>query len=256
MSLHQLITENRRNKQRLGSASIESTIERLSAADMPKYVPRFNAERAPGKIILGRIVATDGDNEQPVAAAHVDLYTVGSLKSVARNLPAAVLAHSRALLLESSLPIDLYSCGSHVADAPVVSFADVLQLREIPGYELLAAAAKSQPDASFKQLLCNNPSILKPLLCYYHPGSFPAVCAASTLSDAAGFFQFAVPQHGDDGEPPGFRFIVRRSISSSLYVTLYNPTPAAWHTHWDWPDHKSITLRTRHPLALRAQPPR
>lgn len=232
--------------------AVERVVDRLSAIGAPKSAPDFGNRNPLEKALGGQVLAAHNGGELAVAGARVELYSVSPLRSVVRDMPKSVLVHLRALLLEKALPIDLYQCGGHVADAPIIDFADVLRLHEVPGYELLVAAAKSQPDASFKQMLCNNPAVLQPLLCYYHPGSFSAACVASTISDAAGFFQFSVPKFDSADEQPGYCFIVRRPISSSFYITLYSPTPAAWHTHWNWSTGKTVTLRTRHPLALRA----
>lgn len=232
---------------------IESTIGQLQTDNTPQPLqPGGRGKRQ--KIIRGRVLVACDGVEQPTTNVRVELYTVSPLKAVASALPKEVLDHCRTLLLEKSQPIDLYPSANHVADGPVISFADILKLRETPGYELLAAAAKSQSDASFTQLLCNNPAILQPLLCYYHPGIFSAACTDHTTTDAAGFFNFAVVESGNAEEQPGYRFIVRRSISRNLFFTLYNPMPAAWHTHWNLSDDKTVTLRTRHPLALRERP--
>lgn len=257
MNQRQAISE--KNEQKTPSiASIESTIDQLHTANSSQQASQRNCGSAQERNISGHVlaipVATHGGMELPVADASVELYAVSSLHAVASDLPKTVLDHCRTLLLERAQPIDLYQGGGHVVDEPLISFADVLQLREIPGYELLAAAAKSQSDTSFKRLLCSNAAISKPLLCYYHSGSFPAVCAANATTDAAGFFQFTVPQFRDANDQLGYSFIVRHRISSSLYITIYNPTPAAWYTHWDWPIDKMVTLRTRHALAVRGKP--
>ena len=235
--------------------TIEPGADRLNVVGGPRLAPDYGNRRAREISLAGQVLAAYNGGELAVVGARVELHCVSPLRQVVRDMPEAVLAHLRALLQERAMPVDLYACGGHVIDAPLVDFADVLRSREMPGYELLVAAAKSQSDASFKRLLGNNPLILKPLLCYYHPGSFPAACVAGTISDAAGFFRFAMPQYGGADEQPGYHFVVRRPISSSFYITLYNPTPAAWYTHWSWPAGKTVALRTRHPLALRAHTP-
>lgn len=205
------------------------------------------------KTIDGLLLSVQGNVETPASNVQVEIHAVKPLKWVANTLPAAVLAHCRTLLLEAVKPIDIYRCAGHVADAPLVSFADVQQLRDIHGYELLAAAAKSQGDDYFRHLLGSDPDIARPLLCYYHPASFSTVRVAEATADAGGRFQCTVlePRNADD--KPGYVFIARHTISSNLYVTLYRPTPATWHTYWNWPADKIITLRTTHPLVRQQQ---
>jgi hypothetical protein len=230
--------------------SIESTLGYWKAGHSLQQMPELAFDSIEERNVSGQVLATHDGAEQPVIDACVELYAVSPLKVVANSLPKAVLDHCRTLLLGKAKPIDLYPCGGHVADMPLVSFADIQQLCEIPGYELLAAAAKSQPDTSFKRLLSSNPAILRPLLCYYHPASFPAVHVASAFTDTAGFFRSTVLDSCNADEQFGYLFIIRNRISKSIYTTLYNPSPATWYTHWNWSNDKSVTLRTRHPLAL------
>lgn len=241
------------------SGAHDIAIERSGAAQ--KSPPQTIDCGARTKIISGRVVAlvdddTDTD-ERPLGGVQVDLHAVSSLNDVVHDLPPALLAHSRTLLLGHARPMDLYRGSDNIADAPIISFADIVLLRELPRYALLVASAKLQSDAAFKQQLCSSPEILHSLLCYYHPGYFSAQCCASTTADANGYFQFSIQHYAkgsaDANKQPGYRFSVRRPITSNLYLTLYNPTPAAWYTRWDWSNTDSITLRTRHPLALRAQ---
>jgi hypothetical protein len=229
------------------------------------------------KIITGRVLALYGEgdravagaqpivnelslcneqplfNEQPLGGVQVDLYAVSSLNDVAEDLPPELLTHCRMLLLDKPAPVDLYG---ELADTPLIGFDHIVRLPEIPGYEMLVAAAKSHDDASFKQQLRNNPTIFRRLLCYYHPGLFSDVCSTSVITDAAGSFRFTVEQCANVDEQVGYRFAVRRPISSSLYVMLYDPSPAAWYTRWDWSDTDNVVLRTCHPFAVRVQPPR
>lgn len=243
-------------------------IDRVTTERLPSIAPV--ADRA-AKIITGQVLASYGgsdqacsemplfndqppSNQQPVAGVQVDLYAVSSLNDVSDDLPHELLMHCRKLLLDKPAPIDLYGSNNELVDAPLIGFDDIVRLRDIPGYELLAAAAKSHDDASFKQQLRNNPTIFRRLLCYYHPGLFSDVCSTSVITDAAGNFQFTVHQCANVDEQVGYRFAVRRPISTSLYVMLYDPTPAAWYTRWDWSDIDTVVLRTRHPFALRVPP--
>jgi protein tyrosine phosphatase (PTP) superfamily phosphohydrolase (DUF442 family) len=248
-----LVSKESIAEQKIGTESVASTIDylRYETRQERQTIHRFDLS---AQHISGCVLAVQGAEEIPVAGARVELHRVESLRAQTACLSNDVLDHCRTLLLTRMRPVELYLAGDNVVDAPLTRFDDILKLRDIPGYELLVAAAKSQPNNSFTKLLCNNPAILQPLLCYYHPNSFPAVCTAHATTDAAGFFHFSVAEQGNLDEQPGYRFIVRRSISHNLYVTLYNPTPAAWHTYWDLPDDKTVTLRTRHPLALREQP--
>jgi hypothetical protein len=188
-----------------------------------------------------------GNAELPVEGAQIEIHAVKPLKWVANTLPKAVLVHCRTLLLEKLKPIDLYRSGGHVADAPLVSFADVQQLRDIHGYEILAAAAKSQADDSFRHLLGSNTEIARLLLCYYHPASFSTAHVSDATTDEAGLFQRTLLEAENADDRPGYMFIARHTISKNLYATLYKPMPATWHTYWNWPADKTVTLRTRHP---------
>lgn len=250
MNQKQAIREQYHQNNLLIPASIQSTNNCLVAANGQEPLPEFNCGSAL-KNIYGQLLSVCGDVELPIEGACVEIHAVTPLKRVVSGLSDAVLAHCRTLLLETAMPVDLYHASGHVADTPRVSFADIQCLRDIPGYELLAAAARSQADASFRRLLCSNPAIAKLLLCYYHPASFSAVRMADAITDATGSFRHTVLESGNADERPGYLFIARRKLSSSLYITLYKPTPVAWHTYWSWPVYKAITLRSSHPLLQR-----
>ena len=248
MNVNRAIGRQNHNKT-ISIAGNAYVIDRI-ASDKSTYVAP--AVDSTAKIITGQILALYDDTEQSVAGVQVDLYAVSSLNDVADDLPTELLTHCRMLLLDKPAPVDLYS---ELADTPLIDFDDILRLPEIPGYEMLVAAAKSHDDASFKQQLRNNPTIFRRLLCYYHPGLFCDVYSTSVITDANGSFRFTVPQSANADEQVGYRFAVRRPISSSLYVMLYDPSPAAWYTRWDWSDTDNVVLRTRHPFAVRVQPP-
>ena len=242
-----IVHAENRATETIAPASIANTIEYLKRENSRESssTPNCNIEQK----IRGRVLGVQDAQEVPIAGVQVELQITGSLKMQAASLPDSVLINFRKLFLERLQPVDLYNNAmASIADEPVTQFADVAQLPNVPGYELLAAAAKSHSDASFRQLLGNNPAIFQPLLCYYHPTSMPAVYSVVTMTDAAGFFNFLNPQV--DEEQLGYRFVVRRSISANLYISLYNPSPAGWYTYWGLCDSEAINLRTRHPLAL------
>lgn len=238
-----------RAPEAIQSATISSTLDYLKR-DTPRESIASNCGNQQRKI-SGCVIGVQDVQETPLARVQVELHSVGSLKALATSLPDSVLSNCRKLFLEQLKPIDLYNnAQSFFADAPTTQFSDVAQLINVPGYELLVAAAKSHSDALFRQLLGNNPTVFQPLLCYYHPNSLPAVCSAITVTDTAGFFNFSIAEPDEAEGQLGYRFVVRRAISSSLYISLYNPSPSGWYTYWDWPDVNPIELRTRHPLAL------
>jgi hypothetical protein len=80
------------------------------------------------------------------------------------------------------------------------------------------------------------------------------VHTANAVTDQLGLFQCTVLEQGGDNEP-GYLFVARQRISNSLYATLYHPSPATWYTYWDFAGSSSITLRTRHPMALHKKSP-
>jgi len=231
---------------------LDNTSDHAARGGSSTPLREFNC-RSVQRNIGGQLLSVHGDVELPVEGAHVEIHSVAALKKVTNELPASVLAHCRTLLLEAAHPIALRQSSKHVADEPLLSFADVQNLRDIPGYELLATAARSQEDASFRRLLGSNLAIARLLLCYYHPASFSAMLMASVVTNAVGCFQCTLLEPGNADDKPGYLFIARHKISSNLYVTLYNPTPAGWYTHWDWPEDKTVILRTCHPSALRAR---
>lgn len=214
-------------------------------------VSEFRQAACKKRLLMGNVLAVANDIEVPVVGALVELHAVSPLHAIASQLSAPVLAHLRALLLEGVAAVDLYQGAEHVVDAPSISIADIDLLKRIAGYELLVSAARLQPDVAFRQMLCNCPAILRPLLCYYHPCSFSSQRIAVVASDQRGAFQFSVQQSEDIGAQSGYYFIVRRQFSGNLFVTLYEPSPITWHARWENLDQELIKLSTRHPQALR-----
>lgn len=245
--------------RKLLPCAVENTLDSLGRAQSPVQLPvptsMPDKEEDTRRNISGQLLDVSGAIEVPVENALIEVHAVTPLKQVVNTLSCSVLAHCRKLLLETVTPVDLYQASKHVADKPLLSFADVQRLRDIPGYELLAAAARSQTDASFKRLLYSNPTIAGLLLCYYHPASFPVVHLTNTTTDDMGRFQCAVLESGNADERQGYLFIARHKVSSHLYITLYHPTPVTWYTHWELSGEGFVTLRTRHPLTLRKNTP-
>ncbi len=204
--------------------------------------------------ISGRLLAVGGgggcEEERVVGGARIELHAVSPLQTIVRDLSGEALGYIRQLLQQGPTPLQIYAPNRHVADAPQVSFADIERLRSQPGFELLTSAARLQADPSFRQLLLNYPAIARPLLSYYHPCSFASTCLGIANSDAAGMFRFPVLRHSDPATEPGYYFVARRAISSSLYVALYEPSPISWYTHWDLRGCASVTLRSSHPFAV------
>lgn len=252
MNRHQTIGKQHFEPNFLRSVSIGSARNYVAAADGQSPVAKLNCGGI-RKIISGRLLSVHANEELPVEGAKIEIHAVKPLKWVANTLPKAVLGHCRTLLLEKLRPIDLYRSSGHVADTPLVSFSDVLQVRDIPGCELLAAAARSQTDDSFRHLLGSNSEIARLLLCYYHPASFSCAPVADATTDETGLFQCTLLEADNADDRSGHLFIARHTISSNLYVTLYKPMPATWHTYWKWPANNMVTLRTSHPL-VRRQP--
>lgn len=205
------------------------------------------------RLLTGHVLAA-GECETPIVNALVELYAISPLGTVAPYLSAPVLAHLRSLLFRGDFTtIDLYEQAEHVVDAPNISIADIHLLKQAFGYELVASAARLQPDAAFRQMLCNYPAILRPLLCYYHPCSFTSQRLATAVTGHDGEFLFPVRQSGDIDAQYGYYFIVRKQVSGNLFITLYDPSPITWHARWEDVDETPIKLSTRHPLALRSR---
>lgn len=226
----------------IGSASVQIPQQRE---------PLRHVEQQKRRLLRGHIVAvSSNDTEAPVADALVELHAIDPLRSIEKSLPGPVLMHLRALLRDGFAPVDLYRHADHVIDAPTISIADIHLLQRIPGYELLVSAARLRSEAAFRQMLCNNPAILRPLLCYYHPCSFSSHRVATVMSDQRGAFRFPMLRTDELAAQPGYYFIVRRQISRHLFATLYEPMPVTWHAYWEDADAEPIRLATRHPLAL------
>ncbi len=246
-----------------GNKPITQDIRSASIADTIDYVKRSSdgqtdsdsvdndatADELATKKICGYVKAVGPAGETAVAGAHVELHRVLPMSEQIARLSSDVVTHCRKLLLDELPPLSLYD---DVADnAPVIAYTELLQLLRMPGYEMLVAAARGNSDIFFSQLLRNNPAILRPLLCYYHPISLASDCSATAITDSAGFFHFPISREEAQARC-GYRFSVCRSISPNLFITLYNPAPAGWYTHWNVFREDVITLRTRHPLALAA----
>lgn len=232
---------------------------RLSDERLPPCPPVSRPQRADvgypesrKRMLNGHLVSVANGIDEAIVGARVELHAVAPLCDVAPNLSIAVLTNLRTALLRGPAVVDLYRHAGYVVDAPQISIADIALLHSVPGYELVARAARLQPDTAFRQMLCNYPDILRPLLCYYHPCSFRSECVAVSVSDRDGAFRFPVLETEKADEQPGYFFIVRRQFSSNLFVTLYEPSPSTWHTYWRHFDEEPIRLSTRHPLASRA----
>ncbi len=105
-----------------------------------------------------------------------------------------------------------------------------------------------------QQALIDNAIIIRPLLCWFFPLLVTKQKVATATTDACGNFQTVFFRSCNDTDIPDLYFKARQRLFGFLDVTIYEPSPVACHTYWDYLCGTEVTLYTKHPLAHTCSP--
>ncbi len=116
--------------------------------------------------------------------------------------------------------------------------------------------AQTTNTLQFRNVLVDYADIVRPILCKYFPIA-PFVkkrLVAVARTDECGRFQTFFFRGCDNPDTPDLYFIAKQRLFGFFTVTIYEPTPVACHTYWDYECGTEVTLYTTHPLARTCLP--
>jgi hypothetical protein len=117
---------------------------------------------------------------------------------------------------------------------------------------LSVAVRASRPQ--FERAVIDHIDLLRPVLCWLYPRLVRKTKLVTVSTDECGHFRAVIWRSIFDLDQPDLYFIARQRIWPGFYVTIYEPTPVACHTYWNYVCGTEVTLVTRHPLAHACPP--
>lgn len=128
---------------------------------------------------------------------------------------------------------------------------ETLQALSLPA-DLQIAARASRP--IFERAVIANIDLLRPILCWIYPMFVRRTRLVTVTTDECGHFSALIWRSIFDLDVPDLYFIARQKIWPGFWVTIYEPTPVACHTWWDYVCGTEVRLVTKHPLAHACPP--
>ena len=118
--------------------------------------------------------------------------------------------------------------------------------------DLQFAARAARP--TFERAVIANIDLLRPVLCWLYPMFVQRTKLVTVMTDECGHFSAEIWRSYFNLDVPDLYFIARQRIWPGFWVTIYEPTPVACHTWWDYVCGTEVTLVTTHPLAHACPP--
>lgn len=118
----------------------------------------------------------------------------------------------------------------------------------------LRMAAETASDVQFRQALLAYPEVFRPLFCWFYPHFITKQKVATATTDECGHFRTTFWRGCTGSDVPDLYFSARQRLFGWLDVTIYQPTPVACHTYWNYVCGTPVTLVTTNPFAIACPP--
>ena len=118
--------------------------------------------------------------------------------------------------------------------------------------ELQLAARASRP--VFEHAVAAHLDLLRPVLCWLFPLRVRKTKLMTVMTDECGHFRAVIWRSIFNLDQPDLYFIARQRVWPFFWVTIYEPTPVACHTRWNYVCGTEVTLVTTHPAAHACAP--
>jgi hypothetical protein len=217
--------------------------------------------------LLKRTVRDGITVDLPVCNADVEVYEVDPLVILIPRLPDDILDRIKDHIIRQPIPHPDPDPGPLVPPhgpgpdpAPILHTAHAEHALPALG----PAAATISPDLrsavqlagshdALRQVLLANPLIVRPLICLLFPHFVTKTLLGTAHTDECGHFRLTFFRGCRNPDQPDLWF----KASQQWYfgrLTIYNPTPIACHTWWNYRCGTEVTLYTTHPLAMTCPP--
>lgn len=185
------------------------------------------------RVVAGPVTPGPGDPVEGIGA-RVELQAAAAADPV----PVALRQAMRPERAESAATGDALLRKVHVA-------AQGTELRTL---------AEIGSDLAFRNALAQNAALVMPLFCWFYPRFVTKQKIATATTDHCGHFRTAFFRSCRDPDVPDLYFSARQRIFGWFDLTIYEPTPVACHTWWNYVCGTPVTLITTHPLAMTCAP--
>lgn len=118
--------------------------------------------------------------------------------------------------------------------------------------DLQIARLASRP--VFERAVIRNIDLLRPILCWLFPLRVSKTKIATVMTDECGHFRTTIWRSIFDTDVPDLYFTARQRVFFGFWITIYEPTPIACHTWWDYVCGTEVKLVTTHPFAHTCPP--
>jgi hypothetical protein len=212
----------------------------------------------------------------PVCHATVEVYEVDPLFLVIPRLPEYVIEGIRDFIVREPFPPIPPEFPERIPEPfppppspgpfpPGPGFRSrAAALPQAAAAALQAGAAATSADFQFlvknatlpqlRQIFAKNVDLLRPILCALYPRFVTKQLVATATTDECGRFQTFFFKGCNNPDTPDLYFIAKQRLFGFFNLTIYEPTPVACHTFWDYSCGSEITLYTSHPLAMTCSP--
>ena len=107
---------------------------------------------------------------------------------------------------------------------------------------------------TFERAVIANIDLLRPILCWLFPRRVTKSKIASVTTDRCGHFRTVIWRSIFDTDVPDLYFTARQRIFFGFWITIYEPTPVACNTFWNYACGTEVHLVTTNPLAHTCSP--
>ncbi len=118
--------------------------------------------------------------------------------------------------------------------------------------DLQLAARLARP--ALERAVLANVELLRPILCWLYPHFVTKQKIATVMTDECGHFRTTIWRSYFDHDIPDLYFTARQLIWPGFWITIYERTPIACNTHWNYVCGTEVSLITTHPLARTCPP--
>ena len=223
-----------------------------------------------------RIVRDGITVDLPVCQATVEIYEVDPIWILIPKLPKDVIDRIRDVLVNpipmpdpipdftpviGPFPIPRPGPGPdpepfalNVMETHRVDTQAISALHEASGSSTLRFMALSGSDQAFRKTLIDNANLVRPILCWLHPGLFTMRRIGTAYTDDCGHFRTYIFKGFANPDQPDLYFRATQRLFGFFTVTIYAPTPVPCYTWWDYVCGTEVSLYTSHPLAMTCSP--
>jgi hypothetical protein len=207
--------------------------------------------------LLKRVITGGLPVDLPVCGAEVQIWEVEPIEILIPKLPISIIEKLRQIVLT---PVQLLPGIPNPPDpAPFQALASKLQLaKPVPTvgaaqtgsaeFASLQILAQTSDIETFRSSLIQYIPIIRPWLCELIPLFVTKRLIATTTTDRCGNFEERIFLSCYSPNP-NLYFTASRPIFFGIEIPIYNPTPVACYTHWNYQCGTNVTLYTDSPFA-------